>query len=528
MDKILRPSRFQRGIIKSLGIEKYLTERERDKHTNTNINSNEDETYRLMENRVWNEADPSKLEFFYKTNHNQHLYKGFQFWRSVNTNIPRVHYPMASTISSAFSSLLFSERPSFTIDSGDSNQDKKYGERLEKILDVNDMLSLLQSGAMLQSYSGAVGLKLNVDTTLSDVPLISIYPKEDIKSYKRYGQTIYVDFTDHYDDEYELVSRYGLGYINYKLYKGNRLVNLDSIPETQGLQDVAFMDKDGQLLPVMFAIVVQNEADEKSDFDGLISLFHALDEVYSSMVDYVRKTKPNVFITEDLAPKDSRGNALPFNQFDNIITILDKGGIDDQTRIERDVIELKIQGYKDAFEIIRETILTKVSLSPGTLGLPSGGANESSISLNIRERASARARSEKLAIWYEKLNSFLYASLVLDSIITKAQITGEEGIYQVEQVEEFVVRASFGAYVEETIDDKLDRNIKALQEKMCSIGYAIVNTYGDELSDVGLMFLIIETKKENGVELNEEELEFLNKQKGEEESNRFSVLNFRK
>ena len=53
------------------------------------------------------------------------------------------------------------------------------------------------------------------------------------------------------------------------------------------------------------------------------------------MVDYVRKTKPNVFITEDLAPKDSRGNALPFNQFDNIITILDKGGIDDQTRIER-------------------------------------------------------------------------------------------------------------------------------------------------------------------------------------------------
>ena len=51
-----------------------------------------------------------------------------------------------------------------------------------------------------------------------------------------------------------------------------------------------------------------------------------------------------------------------------------------------DVIELKIQGYKDAFEIIRETILTKVSLSPGTLGLPSGGANESSISLNIRER----------------------------------------------------------------------------------------------------------------------------------------------
>jgi len=259
-------------------------------------------------------------------------------------------------------------------------------------------LSLLQNGAQLQSYSGTVGLKLNYDPTISNTPLISIYPKENVEIYRKYGQTIYIDFFDYFDDDYKLVSRYGLGYIYYSLFKGNSQVPLSSLEQTRDLEDVSFTDREGNLVPIMFATTVQNKSNERSDYDGLISSFHALDEAFSTMVNYLRKTKPNLFITEDIAQKDPSGRPKPLNEFDNVITLLDSTPTGEETKIVRDIEEIKIVGFREAFEAIRENILMKVSLSPATLGLPSGGARESSMALNIRERASMRVRNEKLAI----------------------------------------------------------------------------------------------------------------------------------
>ena len=74
----------------------------------------------------------------------------------------------------------------------------------------------------------------------------------------------------------------------------------------------------------IFAEVIQNKSGSRSDYEGLISLFNALDETYSTMMDYVRRSKINTFMTEDLLPKDARGKAIPRSQFDNTITILDK------------------------------------------------------------------------------------------------------------------------------------------------------------------------------------------------------------
>lgn len=520
------PSRFQRGMIKRFGIDKYLEERERNKTWEIDASNDDGDTFKMMENRVWFEANTGDLEFFYKTHYRDDIYRSHEFWREVNTNMPRVHYPMASTISSAFGSLLFSNKPTFVIDSGSVARDKEYGKRLGKILDINDMLSLLQNAAALQSYSGAVGMKLNVDTTLADVPLISIYPKEKIKTHKKYGQTIYIDFIDDYKNGYRLVSRYGMGYINYRLFRGKDQVSLTALPQTADLKDVAFMDKSGNLVPVIFAIVVQNKAGEKSDYDGLISSFHALDEVYSAMVNYIRKTKPNIFITEDIRPIDGNGNKLPLNEFDTVVTLLDGTPSGEATKIDRDVLEIKVDGYREAFESIRETILTKVSLSPGTLGLPSGGARESSMALNIRERASMRSRNEKLAIWSEKLNTLLYYALVLDKIIREA-IPAADGIYQVESIDDFLVRSDFGNYTEMGVTEKLNLYKDALAGKMCSVEFAIAQTFGDQLSDVELMFLIIQTKEQNGIKLNTEETEFLAAQENKSSRTRFSILNYR-
>ena len=398
---IITPNRFQRSIIKAIGVDRYLADISNNKKDmGLFVTSESERAQHMRENYIWYLGDSHKLEEFYKTHFAHRIYNGYHFWRVVNTDMPRHHYPLPKAISNAMGSLLFSNNPEIIVETGDKDRNETYQEIIDEINDVNDILSLLQHAASLQSYSGSVALRINIDTTLTDVPLISIYPKEQYYEHKKYGQTIYIDFYDDYNDGYRLISRYGRGYISYRLLKNDTQVSLDSHPQTQGLKDVAFRTRGtDELLNMIFAVCVPNKADSKSDYDGLISSFQAMDEAYSSFVSYIRDTKTNTFITEDIAPKGSEGDIKRLNKFDNTIVILDNmNPAEGNTVINRDTVEVNIVGYRQSFETIREAILTTVGVSPGTLGIEFAGANTSGEALNIRERASARTRAEKLAI----------------------------------------------------------------------------------------------------------------------------------
>jgi hypothetical protein len=441
---------------------------------------------------------------FYKTHQLYRVYPGYLFWRVVNNDQPRVHYPLASAISNAFGSLLFSNTPKFSVETGSKARNKKYEQRLSEIFQVNDMLSLLQQGAQLQSYSGGVALKLNIDYTLADTPLISAYPQEQYREQKKYGQTVYIDFVDEYKNgEYKLVSRYGRGYISYKLYRNGKQVLLNDLEETKDLKDIVFLDQNGALLNVIFGINIPNRSNNRSDYEGLVSSFHALDEAYSNMVNYLRKTKPNIFISEDIAPKDSYGKAKPLNYFDNNITILDSTPEGTNTSIERDLPDVKVDGYRQSFLAIREAILMSVGLSPSTLGIDGAGANVSGEALNIRERASGRSRNEKLAVWSERLDTFLYATLIFDEAIKNGVVT--DGTVRINEIPTLEVKVDFGPMWEKSIGEKMAVYAEAIKNKLASVEFAVQQIYGDMLSDEELQRLIIEIKQQNGMQLTAEE-----------------------
>lgn len=402
------------------------------------------------------------------------------------------------------------------MDAGAKSRNKILQQRLDEILDANDILVLLQTAAAFQSYSGSVGLKLNYDPTISNEPLITLYPKERTEVHKKYGKIIYIDFIDEYDGGYKLISRYGLGYINYMLFRDDKRVSVDLLNETAGLEDVAFFDKEGNILPVMFGTIVNNRGTlNDSDYKGLIDTFHALDEAYSALNNYIRKTKPNIFITEDIAPKDANGRALPFNEFDSIITILDQSFNTDgssNTKIDRETIKIEVQGYIDTIHKYRMIALETIGLSPATLGIDSAGANQSGEALNIRERASGRLRGEKLANWKEQLDTFFYSVIIFDYAINNA-INYSDGIYTVELEHDFVVISNFGEYIEQSLSDRSETYIKLYEKGMISVDFAITQIFGEELSEEELARLIIETKQQKGIQLNEIELAFIEKNK---------------
>lgn len=498
------PNKFQRAIIRGIGIEKFLKEKDRyDDVPMATIEGIED--FKEKENKIWYSGDPSLLEWFYKTNHPHRIYHGHQFWRVVNTNVPRVHYPLASTISNAFGRLLFANTPEMKVESNLKTVAKSYQRRLDEINEINDMLSLLQESAQLQSYSGGVALKINFDPTISDVPLITSYAAGQYKEYKRYRQTVYIDFFDYYGDDFKLVSRYGKGYISYKLYKNDRVVPLTSIPETADLEDVAFAINETDLVNIMFAAVIPNKAGSLSDYDGLYSSFSALDEVYSTLVNYIRKAKPNTFISEDIAKKDKSGKPLPLNEFDNIITILDGTPEGAATNITRDIPKIEVEGYLSTFRELRQTILAKVGVSPASIGIDAAGANASGDALNIRERVSSSTRSEKLAIWREKLDMFLYSVLIFDDFINKGEQSN--GFYKLEEIVDFGVLVDFGPYHEKSVKEKIEIFGKAIENKTASISFAVEQIYGKTLTPQEKEQLVKEIKEENGIVITIEEIE---------------------
>lgn len=499
---MIKPNRFQRGLIRTIGIDKFLQEREQKE----GMASLEMYNYRKQdEYKVWNEGSTEELEFFYKTLIDNKIYHSFPFWRMVNTNMPRAHYPLPSTITNAMRTLLFSNEPSIKFTSGSKERNKSIESRWEDIAKVNNFLSLLQEGAEMQSYSGGVAYKLNLDSTLTDVPLFTIYDKSSYEEHKRLGQTIYIDFMDAYGD-YTLVSRYGRGYINYKLYKDKTEVPLNSHPDTADLKDLAFISEEDNLLPIVFATVVPNAGEGKSDFEGLISSFHTLDEAYSSLTNYIRKTKPNTMITEDLAPKDMRGNTIPFNEFDNVIVTLDSAPAGTETQVSRDVPKVDITGYKDTFYTTREVILSKTGISPSTVGIDSSGANASGDALNIRERASANTRSRKLAVWRERLNEFLYAVMMFDEIGRKAEEVSD-GVFKLEEISDFDIKVDFGPYHEKSYKEKVAIFKDAQEKGLASVRYVATELYGDKLSDEDLDRLIVEIKVEHNYPLTVKEKE---------------------
>ena len=508
-----KTNKIQNLFIKGFGIDRYLTQWENNQKI-LKLNLVGEDRHEELENRIWFQGKGEKIEYFYKTILPHNVFNSqYQFWRVVNTNIPRTHYPLPGLISGAIGTLLFNQEIDFTVDAGAKVRNKALQDRLDEILDTNDILVLLQSAAAYQSYSGQVGLKINYDTSISDDPLITAYPKERLDVHSKYGQTIYIDFIDEYDGDYKLVSRYGLGYINYMLFHKEKRVELSELQETADLKDVAFFDSNGQIVPVMFAVVVNNKGKHAhSDYRGLIDTFHALDETYSALNNYIRRTKPNVFITEDIAQKDANGRPLPLNEFDNIITILDQAVGENNTRIDRELIEIKTQGYLDTINKYRMVALEKIGLSPATIGIDAAGANQSGEALNIRERASGRLREEKLSNWREQLDKFLYAVLMFDYIVHNS-FEGSDGTYLVELPSDFIVKSNFGEYIKESLKERSETYLNLYEKGVVSLEFAIHEIFGKDLNEEELLRLVAETKVGKGIPLNELEkksLETLN------------------
>jgi len=390
------------------------------------------------------------------------------FWRIQHPKLNMLHYDLPNIVSKTMANVLFSNPPSIKL------SDETSTKELADILNENQFDSLLQKSAEYESYSGKIAFKPIIDKSFSQYPLLMVYPSEDFEVIKRYDKPYEIIFRDIYDKgnnaRYVLFTHCKRGKIEYKLFSGNSDANmkevpLDTIDETSGLQDITFYYENGKAYDKIPCLYKENNGNGISDYMHIVDDCSAIDEVYTNLVDFIRKARIKTYIPESFLKEDTKGNRLLSTDYDTDEMVLYDALPEGTTQeAKRDVVKLddSIQGYKDAFNNILARTLSTVGLSPATIGMhDDSGSNESALALSIREGTTLRTREAKIKKWNQTLKDM--AILLLQ--LYKCNIGNDGAVYLKEydanDIEIIFPKYESGSYLErvQTLKEALDAGL---------------------------------------------------------------------
>jgi hypothetical protein len=204
-------------------------------------------------------------------------------------------------------SLLFSETPQVSLD-GDPDD-------LNELFRVNDFGGFCVRGGVQAACDGRIGIRVIYDPDISETPLMTLVPEDQIVWDKRHGAfyaggMVVIESRpqtkDKDKDTYRLLEEHTKGLVTRHLYKGTRSelgkeVPLSACPE---FADYEPEWETGIDTPTL--IPWENVPGGESDLFGLGPIFNALNEAETLLLDRGRKSVPRVFVDKSLVDATGR------------------------------------------------------------------------------------------------------------------------------------------------------------------------------------------------------------------------------
>lgn len=472
-------------------------------------------SYRQTEYSTWAKGSPEMLLEFYKNTRlpsNYNTRTMFWDWVTLSNKTPKLHFPLAQSILNHMKSLLFSEELELFIKlDGNESMQKELNEMLKKILDGIDFYELLQTLSYMETYSGTVGVKPFYDDTVRPYPISEPYPAERLEFTQKYNvaqEIIFKDYIGSDSDMYTLLSKYGKGYIRYELYNAEgHQVDLSKTPETSGLKNIEFR-YNGKLLDLMMAVYKKNRSVSHefpesmyggSDFEGLLDVFHNVDELYSLKSLYARRTRPIMSVHQSELEWDevNKKRVAPKEwEYDFTVTY---GKEPDKVSLNRDVPEIHFEPYTTAILEEMKTAYQKIGMAYTSVGLEAHSANISGAALNEKEKPTLIVRANKIKLWKKFLKDFLRLMMIYSNL-DKAVITETDEVktYNLQSDYDYNYQVEFPTYRKQSFNEKLEEVTKAVQGKVMDIKTAVDILYGNEYNDDEKKEIVLNAKLESG------------------------------
>jgi len=432
------------------------------------------EDYLLQEKYLWFLGNEDLIADFYHgstTTYTSINTRKSYYYYNINSSIRVVHSGVPSLISYSKARLLTSggvEQKAYNKKGKtEEKENEKETELLNEILKENKSNDLIVKSAMTESWGRKFGWKISFDNNISEYPIIEKYSPLRYKAHymrgRLRGMTFFEDYIGTHNNKYQLHEEYGYGFIRYKLFKititGLKEVPLTTLPETESL-------KDNETIPVDLLLCGEKES-IKSDYQGIVSEFDAIDEAWSQFLDEIRMGREETYIPEIL---------MQGKTFDKFRKHYTETGTDNKENSENKISHnqpaIRSDEYIKAINALFTNILAVTGLSPITVGINDGiGANSDDEALQKRETASIRTRNEMIKAWEPYLEDF-YMTLLR-----------AYGWWNNKAIKSEYIVVSHGKYINDSKESKIENAVKMIDADLIDNKQGLDEIYGDELSE---------------------------------------------
>lgn len=439
-----------------------------------------------IRNRIWYRGDGNELEQMYQQN--PEYADKTKFWASrcsPGMEMRKIHTGLPGLIVRMLAGIVLSDMNDFEFM---NDIQRQLWEGMEK---ENRFRKTLDKSLKEALYIGDGAYKVTVNTKVSQYPLLEWCPGDRIEIVWRYGRIREVIFKTPYRagyEQYVLHERYGYGYVESRLYRGESEVPLSTLEETKGIQPmVTFEDSVILAAPLQIYESAKYEGRGGSIYDGKLDSFDALDEAWSQWMDALRAGRARTYIPECLVPHDpATGQLIKPNPFDNRYFAADgdmSERADNKVQTEQPTIphESYLASYCTALDLCLQGII-----SPSTLGI------------DVKKLDNAEAQREKEKATLYTRNAIIEALQETLPHVVSACINAYH-ILHGEAVEEVEVNIPFGEYANPSFESQVETIGKARTQGIMSIERVVEELYGDSLDEHCKQEEIARLKAEQGI-----------------------------
>lgn len=435
-----------------------------------------------IKNRIWYRGESEELTQLYS----QMPGDKTRFWAATCTpglEIRKIHTGLPGMITEVLTSLVVADMNDIKIT--DSRQ-----AEWEEIAEDNSFSELVADALIETLHIGDGAFKISFDTVLSKYPIIEFYPGDKIDINYDRGRVKEVIFKTLYvqdSKEYLFLETYGYGYLNYSLQYGGKEVDINSIPQTAGLNPVTWTDNFCMAIPFKVFKSSKWKGRGKSLFDGKTDNFDSFDEAWSQWMDALRRNRTKEYIPETMLPRNpNTGEILKPNSFDNSYIQTDS------SMAEKAQNEIKLVQGDIPHESYLSTYITALDLclqgiiSPSTLG----------IDVKKLDNADAQREKEKATLYTRnKIVEAMQNTIpkVVDTVM-KAWDTWNQ-----KPVEDMECEVPFGEYANPSFESQVETVGKGKTQGIMSIEACVEELYGDSKDEDWKAEEVKRLKAEQGI-----------------------------
>ena len=445
----------------------------------------------VLKNQLWYRGEPSELEQYYKqlAETDTNIYSTTirsKFWASVpngDVRIRKVHSGLPAMMVDILSDIVVGDMLEPEMDAG-------LRERWGAFCKENEFDDTIIEAIRQVLSSGDGAFKLNIDTDLSDQPLLEFYGADKVDyEYKR-GKLQAVIFKTEYchkGNKYQLHERYSKGAVQYKLFGPNdKEYQLNTIPETEGLVNVAFAGD--YIMAVPFKIYKSPKYCNRGQaiYDKKSDAFDALDEILSTWVDGLRASRTKQYIPENLIPKNKEGIPLKPDVFNPWIAVDGSLAEDGKSKVETVQGAFATSALLESYVSFLDVCLQGI-LSPSTLGI------------DVKKLDNADAQREK-----EKTTMYTRDTIIkalrgaLEKLFNAIMCTQDNMLKKTPPVEGYEATFDWGQYANPSFEAQVETLVKAKQGQIMSTEKIVEELYGDTMDDTEKAEEVARIKSEYG------------------------------